>query len=69
MAHGRGRKGAEELEQPRNTPVQPPAANTAKNRQPWYELAREGAQIIVSALALYASAKGFARKIKERREA
>ena len=59
----------EELAQSHDVPAQQPAANTGINRQPWYELAREAAQIIVSALALYASAKGFLRKIKERREA
>ena len=69
MAQSRARKGAEELEQTRNAPLQQPEAGAARNRQPWYELAREGAQIIVSALALYASLKGFARKVKERREA
>jgi len=46
-------------------PAQQPAVNAGKNAQPWYELAREAAQIIVSALALYASAKGFIKKIKQ----
>jgi len=50
-------------------PAQQPEPNSRKNVQPWYELAREAAQIIVSALALYASAKGFFKKIKEHREA
>jgi hypothetical protein len=36
--------------------------------QPWYELAREGAQIVVSALALYASVKSFLEKLRRRRE-
>lgn len=35
--------------------------------EPWYQVAREAAQIVVSALALYASLKSFLEKIKKRR--
>ncbi len=69
MAQSRARKVAQELEQPQNAAAQKTEANPARNRQPWYELAREAAQIIVSALALYSSVKAFLKKIRERREA
>ena len=35
--------------------------------EPWYQVGREAAQIVVSALALYASIKSFVEKIKRRR--
>ncbi|MBN2026648.1 MAG: hypothetical protein JW854_07825 [Actinobacteria bacterium] len=69
MVQSRARKGTGEPAQSYDVPAQQAAANAAMNRQPWYELAREAAQIIVSALALYASAKGFLKKIRERRGA
>lgn len=43
-------------------------APTRKPAQPWYDVAREAAQILVSALALYASIKAFAEKMKKRHE-
>lgn len=43
---------------------QPPHPNV----DPWYNMAREAAQIVVSSLALYASIRIFAEKIKKRRE-
>lgn len=35
--------------------------------EPWYNLAREAAQIVVSSLALYASIKAFMEKIRKHR--
>jgi|GEM_PF-4450566 hypothetical protein len=52
-----------------DVPAQQPAERTRRDAQPWYELAREAAQIIASGLALYASVKAFANKMKQRREA
>jgi hypothetical protein len=69
MAQSRARKGAEEQEQPAGVSVQQPAERMRRDSQPWHELAREAAQIVVSALALYASVKAFLNKMKERREA
>ena len=46
------------------------AVNSSASRaagQPWYELAREAAQIVVSALALYASIRSFLEKMRRRR--
>jgi hypothetical protein len=36
--------------------------------EPWYRVAQEAAQILVSALALYASMRSFLDKIKKRRD-
>ena len=38
------------------------------NNEPWYKIAQEAAQILVSALVLYASVRAFLEKIKKRRE-
>ncbi|MDY6794433.1 MAG: hypothetical protein SWK76_04000 [Actinomycetota bacterium] len=46
----------------------PRDANLKTAREPWYQVAREAAQILVSALALYASVKAFLEKIKKRRD-
>ena len=35
--------------------------------EPWYRLAQEAAQILVSALVLYASMRSFLEKMKKRR--
>lgn len=65
------RHGKEEAVKPHpdSTPVEaaanPPASRSAG--QPWYELAREAAQIVVSALALYASIRSFLEKMRRRR--
>ena len=36
--------------------------------EPWYRTAQEAAQILVSALALYASMRSFLDKMKKRRD-
>lgn len=35
--------------------------------EPWYRIAQEAAQILVSTLALYASMRAFLEKMKKRR--
>ncbi|MFW6114100.1 MAG: hypothetical protein ACOC78_04165 [Actinomycetota bacterium] len=61
-------------ERPEGSDVQPngrekaAGANAGKAPEPWYQTAREAAQILVSALALYASIKAFMDKIKKRRD-
>jgi hypothetical protein len=37
-------------------------------REPWYRIAQEAAQILVSTLALYASVRAFMEKMKKRRD-
>lgn len=64
------RHGKEEAVKPRpeGNPVEA-AVNSSASRpagQPWYELAREAAQIVVSALALYASIRSFLEKMRKR---
>lgn len=36
--------------------------------EPWYKIAQEAAQILVSTLALYASIRAFLKKMKKRRD-
>lgn len=64
------RHGKEETVKPHpeGTPAEA-AANLPASRvagQPWYELAREAAQIVVSAPALYASIRSFLEKMRRR---
>lgn len=58
---GRGLNGDEPGRE--NAAPQPPQANL----EPWYNLAREAAQIVVSSLALYASIRAFMEKMRKRR--